>query len=69
MASLLFYNKPIVLNKVEHADTRIKSSGDDYSFAAKTNSVILAGVEFAVAANEYPLYSPKQVDKWCLSHF
>jgi hypothetical protein len=55
MASLLFYNKPIALNKVEHADTRIKFSGDDYSFAAKTNSVILAGVEFAVAAKEYPL--------------
>jgi len=50
MASLLFYDRPVALNKMEHGETGIKSSGDDYRFAAMTNSVILAGVEFADAA-------------------
>ena len=55
MANLLFYDKPVALNKVEHKDTRIKLSSGDFSFAADTNSVILAGVEFTEAAKEYPI--------------
>ena len=55
MANLLFYDKPVALNKVEHGDTKIKASGNDFNFAAKTNSVILAGVEFTEAAKEYPI--------------
>ena len=55
MPDLLFYDKPIALNKIEHASTRIKPSSDDFSFAARTNSVILAGVEFTEAAKEYPV--------------
>jgi hypothetical protein len=55
MASLLFYDKPVALNKVTHKDTRITPLGGDYSFARQTNSVILAGIEFTEAAKEYPI--------------
>ena len=55
MANLLFYQKPVPLNKKEHQNKKIKSDGQSYTFAAKTNSVILAGVEFSEAAKEYPI--------------
>ena len=55
MANLLFYEKPVALNKVDHKDLRIVPNSGDFSFAAKTNSVILAGVEFTEAAKEYPI--------------
>ena len=55
MASLLFYDKPVALNKVTHKDTKITPLGGDNSFAGQTNSVILAGIEFTEAAKEYPI--------------
>jgi hypothetical protein len=55
MATLLFYDKPVPLNKNEHKSLKIKPATGDFSFAAKTNSVILAGVEFSEAAKEYPI--------------
>ncbi len=55
MANLLFYKKPVPLNKTDHKDKKISSAGRTFSFAAKTNSVILAGVEFSEAAKEYPI--------------
>jgi len=55
MTSLLFYNKPVGLNKVTHKETRIQPLAGNYSFARETNSVILAGVEFTEAAKEYPI--------------
>ena len=55
MANLLFYDNPVALNKVTHKDTRIKPMVNNFGFAAKTNSVILAGVEFTEAAKEYPI--------------
>lgn len=55
MASLLFYDKPVALNKSEHKDLKIKTAEADFKFAAETNSVILAGVEFTEAAKEYPI--------------
>lgn len=59
MTTLLFYDKPVALNKNEHKDYKIKSQGPDYKFASKTNSVILAGVEFSEAAKEYPIVFAK----------
>ncbi|MCB1694057.1 MAG: SapC family protein [Pseudomonadales bacterium] len=59
MANLLFYDKPVALNKVTHKDYRIKPVGSDFAFARKTNSVILAGVEFTEAAKEYPIVFAK----------
>lgn len=55
MANLLFYEKPVALNKVEHKNIKIKPLGNDFTFAKNTNSVILAGVEFTEAAKEYPI--------------
>lgn len=55
MASLLFYENPVALNKVVHKDSKIKPLAGDYSFARHTNSVILAGVEFTEAAKELPI--------------
>ncbi len=55
MANLLFYENPVALNKVDHKDMKIKPMVNNFGFAAKTNSVILAGVEFTEAAKEYPI--------------
>ncbi len=62
MANLLFYEKPTALNKVTHQNYRIKPVGDNFSFARKTNSVILAGVEFTEASKEYPICFAKAGD-------
>ena len=55
MANLLFYENPVALNKVDHKNIKIRSQHNQYDFARKTNSVILAGVEFSEAAKEYPV--------------
>jgi len=55
MANLLFYNKPVALNKETHKDIKIKPLDNNFAFAKGTNSVILAGVEFTEAAKEYPI--------------
>ncbi len=55
MTTLLFYDKPVALNKVTHQDTKIKLTDGNYDFAKRTNSVILAGIEFTEAAKEYPI--------------
>lgn len=55
MANLLFYKKPVPLNKSDHKDKKISSAGRNFAFAGQTNSVILAGVEFSEAAKDYPI--------------
>jgi hypothetical protein len=55
MSSLLFYDKPVALNKSEHKNLKLKTSDANFTFAKDTNSVILAGVEFTEAAKEYPI--------------
>lgn len=62
MASLLFYDNPVALNKVDHKHIRIRPQVDDFNFARATNSVILAGVEFSEAAREYPVVFAKAGD-------
>lgn len=59
MANLLFYEKPAALNKESHKNLKIKPVGGNFAFARKTNSVILAGVEFTEAAKEYPIVFAK----------
>lgn len=54
MTSLLFYDKPVALNKSAHQDLKLKPT-TNFAFARNTNSVILAGVEFTEAAKEYPI--------------
>lgn len=62
MADLLFYEKPVALNKVDHKNIKIRAQNNDFGFARKTNSVILAGVEFSEAAKEYPIVFAKAGD-------
>ena len=63
MANLQFYKNPVPLNKNEHKDKKISSLGQSFMFAEKTNSVILAGVEFIEAAKEYPIFFTQAGDK------
>lgn len=63
MATLQFYDKPVAINKDSHKDATIAPLSGDYSFAANTNSVILAGIEMAEAAKEYPIVFTKAGDK------
>ncbi len=55
MSALLFYQRPIPLNRKTHKDLRLKANGADFSFAAKTNSVPLAASEFYDAQRDYPI--------------
>jgi hypothetical protein len=59
MTDLLFYDKPVALNKIAHKDLRMKTVAGDFGFARATNSVILAAVEFSEAAKEYPIVFAK----------
>ncbi|MDA1300832.1 MAG: SapC family protein [Proteobacteria bacterium] len=62
MANLLFYKKPVALNKQTHKGMHLKSMENNFSFARDTNSVILAGVEFSEAAKDYPIVFAKSGD-------
>lgn len=62
MASLLFYEKPVALNREVHKTARV-GAVRDFLFAAKTNSVILTSVEFVEACKEYPVVFAKAGDK------
>jgi hypothetical protein len=61
MTSILFYEKPVALNREAHKTVKIGAVAD-YLFAAKTNSVILAGIEFIEATKEYPIVFAKVGD-------
>lgn len=54
MTSVLFYEKPVAVNREQHHAAKI-GAVPDFSFAAKTNSVPLTGVEFIEACKEYPI--------------
>lgn len=55
MAGLLFYQRPVPLNREAHKAVRVKVSAGDFSFAATTNSVPLAAAEFYDAQRDYPI--------------
>jgi hypothetical protein len=55
LAMLLFYQRPVALNRQAHRDFRIRRSVARYEFAAATNSLPVVGAEFARAALEYPV--------------
>lgn len=61
MAAALFYEKPVALNRDNHKNVKIGTI-DNSSFAAKTNSVFLTGIEFIEAAKEYPIVFSKVSD-------
>lgn len=55
MSALLFFQRPIPLNRQAHKGLRLKANGADFSFAAQTNSVPLAATEFYDAQRDYPI--------------
>ncbi|MBF0627832.1 MAG: SapC family protein [Magnetococcales bacterium] len=55
MSQVIFYNRPEPVNKDLHRNLKLDVSRTDLSFAAKTNSVPLAGAEFQHAVREYPI--------------
>ena len=55
MASLLFYEKPVLLNVDAHRNAKLGGLAGNFAFTAKTNSVPLAAIEFFDTAREYPI--------------
>lgn len=55
MTTMLFYQHAVPLNRQQHRDLRILQREHPFGFAAKTNSVLLAGIEIPVAAHDYPI--------------
>ncbi len=55
MAQLMFYEKPVPLSKDVHKELKIIPNKAGFGFARRTNSVILSGMEFVIAAKEYPI--------------
>jgi SapC len=54
MAAVMFYEKPVLLNRESHKGKKIAPS-TSFSFAQKSNSLYLAGTEFIEACKEYPI--------------
>ncbi len=54
MAEVLFYERPVPLNRTEHKDLRIKPI-PNLKFAGTVHSVPLTGVEFPSAARDLPI--------------
>ena len=63
MSILLFYDNPIALNSETHRNLKIKPSGEGLKFSRKTNSVLLAGIEFPEACKHFPIVFAKVADQ------
>lgn len=55
MTILNFYEKPVILDRQQHRNLRLKASPTGFSFAASTIAVPLAIIEFPQAVLEYPI--------------
>ena len=55
MAQMLFYERPVALNRERHRLLRLAPAANHYAFAARTNAVPIASTEFAEAARDYPI--------------
>lgn len=53
--SMIFYERALALNRERHQQLKIQLKANHFSFARKTNSVLIAGSELAEAARDYPL--------------
>jgi hypothetical protein len=54
VAEVLFYERPVPLNRTQHKDLRLKGV-PSLKFAAAAHSVPLTGAEFPVAARDLPI--------------
>jgi hypothetical protein len=55
MSKLMFYERPVPLNRERHQATRLAVAPDHYRFAAQTNAVPIMSTEFAESARDYPI--------------
>ncbi|QDL54471.1 SapC family protein [Rhodoferax aquaticus] len=55
MTTMLFYQSVKALNREQHRKLRLLQRSQPFSFAAKTNSVLVASSEFVEASRHYPL--------------
>ena len=55
MATLLFYQNPVALNREAHKHVRVPSDSASFAFAGQTNSIPLAAAEFYDAQRDYPI--------------
>ena len=55
MTTLLFYQTPVPLSAATYPRLRVRPCHGDYRFAATTNAVPLAAVEFFDVAREWPI--------------
>jgi len=62
MAELLFYSEPVALNREQHKLMKVDPP-KDFGFTRETNSVVLAGVEFAEASRHYPIVFTRNGDQ------
>ncbi len=53
--TVLFYQRPVLLDRVAHRHARVNMKNADFSFSRKTNSVPITALEFGRAATEYPI--------------
>jgi len=52
---MIFYRRPVALNRQQHRAIKLDTATSDFRFAASTNSVLLAASEAAEAAKDYPV--------------
>jgi hypothetical protein len=55
LTKLMFYERPVALNRERHQKLRLAIAPDHFRFAANTNAVPIMSTEFAEAARDYPI--------------
>lgn len=55
MAEIMFYERPVALNRERHLKLRLSVVPNHFQFAANTNAVPIASSEFAEASRDYPI--------------
>jgi len=55
VSKLMFYERPVALNRERHQHLKLAATPDHYRFAAKTNAVPLMSTELAEAARDHPI--------------
>ncbi len=55
MAQMMFYERPVALNRERHKGLKLEAVAGHFAFAAKTNALPIASTEFAEAARDYPI--------------
>ncbi len=63
MSTFAFYRKVVALDSNVHRNLRFATNEVNFSFARDTTAALIAGVEFAEAAGEYPIVFIRGQDK------